>query len=74
MFGHERLEFSLRTGGKLRYTNQSNYKGGQVIHKEMYVGPAVVEEARRIIEVRCWLHNINKNSNRCRMPSNDRAL
>ena len=50
MHGHERLEYQLRFDGKLRYLNQSNYKGGQLIKKEVCVGPAVMEEVKRIIQ------------------------
>eukprot|EP00953_Heterococcus_sp_UTEX-ZZ885_P010659 6222-Heterococcus_DN1.PRE.4 len=48
-FGHERLEFQLRFDGKLRYINQSNYKGGALIQKEMHVSPLVLEEVKNII-------------------------
>mmetsp|Transcript_11401 Transcript_11401/g.15792 ORF Transcript_11401/g.15792 Transcript_11401/m.15792 type:complete len:156 (-) Transcript_11401:362-829(-) len=49
-FGHEFMEFELSPSGKLRYANNSNYKHDTMIRKEVYVSPAVVEEARRIIK------------------------
>ncbi|CAD5111125.1 DgyrCDS464 [Dimorphilus gyrociliatus] len=57
-FGHEFLEFEFRpdvvtiTGftGKLRYANNSNYKNDTMIRKEAYVGKAVMNELRRIVE------------------------
>ncbi|CAL5073769.1 unnamed protein product [Urochloa decumbens] len=49
-FGHEFLEFEFRPDGKLRYANNSNYKNDTMIRKEVFVSPAVVREARRIIE------------------------
>ena len=33
-FGHEFLEFEFRPDGKLRYANNSNYKGDNMIRKE----------------------------------------
>jgi len=33
-FGHEFMEFELTSDGKLRYTNNSNYKSGQIIRKQ----------------------------------------
>ncbi|CAN6196338.1 unnamed protein product [Urochloa humidicola] len=49
-FGHEFLEFEFRPDGKLRYANNSNYKNDTMIRKEVFVSPAVVREARRIVE------------------------
>ena len=49
-FGHEFLEFELRPDGKLRYANNSQYKKDLIIRKEAYVGDAVVQEFKRIIE------------------------
>jgi Mago nashi protein len=57
-FGHERLEFQLRFDGKLRYINQSNYKGGTVIQKEMHVSPLVLQEVKNIITVSYLQHVI----------------
>lgn len=48
-FGHEFMEFELSPSGNLRYANDSNYKHGELIRREVFVSPAVVEEARRII-------------------------
>ncbi|EDO06314.2 Mago_nashi superfamily protein [Babesia bovis T2Bo] len=49
-FGHEFLEFELNDDGKLRYTNNSNYRKDSKIKKEAHVTRAVVAELRRIIE------------------------
>ena len=49
-FGHEFIEFELSPSGKLRYANNSNYAGDNMIRKEVFVSPAVVEEVKRIIE------------------------
>jgi len=44
------LEFEFRPDGKLRYANNSNYKNDTLIRKECYVGKAVMEELKRIID------------------------
>ncbi|KAJ3041585.1 hypothetical protein HDV00_009062 [Rhizophlyctis rosea] len=49
-FGHEFLEFEFRPEGKLRYANNSNYKNDTMIKKEVYVGPLMMQELKRIIE------------------------
>ncbi|OQR81159.1 protein mago nashi [Achlya hypogyna] len=49
-FGHEYMEFELRSNGRLRYANNSNYKNDSLIEKEVTVSKAVVEEFKRIIE------------------------
>jgi len=49
-FGHEFMEIELTPSGKLRYANNSNYKSDNMILKEVYVSPAVVEEIRNIVE------------------------
>ena len=41
----------MRPDGKLRYANNSQYKKDLIIRKEAYVGDAVVQEFKRIIEV-----------------------
>ena len=48
-FGHEFLEFEFRPDGRLRYANNSNYKNDQMIRKEVYVGPEIMAEVKRII-------------------------
>lgn len=48
-FGHEYLEFELFADGKLRYANDSSYKRGSMIRKEVYVSQAVIEEFKKII-------------------------
>tara|TARA_B110000305_G_scaffold155654_1_gene172377 strand:- start:31 stop:510 length:480 start_codon:yes stop_codon:yes gene_type:complete len=48
-FGHEFLEFEFKPDGKLRYANNSNYKGDKCIRKEMCVSQAVLKELKRIV-------------------------
>jgi protein mago nashi len=48
-FGHEFMEFELSPSGKLRYANNSNYKHGDMIRREVHLGPAVVDELKRLI-------------------------
>jgi len=43
------MEFELYPSGKLRYANNSNYKRDSMIRREVFVGPAVVDEVKRII-------------------------
>ena len=40
-FGHEFLEFEFRPDGKLRYANNSNYKGDNMIRKEGDEAPSL---------------------------------
>jgi protein mago nashi len=47
--GHEYLEFELQPSGKLQYSNDSGYRGGYAINKEVTISPAVVEEIRRMV-------------------------
>jgi len=49
MHGHEFLEFEY-AGGRLRYANNSNYRNDSLIRKEMWVGPLLVEELKRIVK------------------------
>ncbi|KAJ5055320.1 Protein mago nashi [Penicillium rubens] len=54
-FGHEFLEFDLRTisegsSAAVRYANNSNYRNDSLIRKEMCVSDALVEEVKRIIK------------------------
>ena len=49
-FGHEFLEFEFRPDGRLRYANNSNYKGGSMIRKEVYVSESVIAEVKKIVE------------------------
>eukprot|EP00914_Ancora_sagittata_P022085 GHVO01043948.1.p2 GENE.GHVO01043948.1~~GHVO01043948.1.p2 ORF type:complete len:149 (+),score=19.61 GHVO01043948.1:939-1385(+) len=49
-FGHEFLEFEFRPDGRLRYANNSEYKNDKMIRKEAYVGGAVMQELRKMIE------------------------
>jgi protein mago nashi len=44
------VEYELSPSGKLRYANNSNYKQDQMIRKEVFVSPAVVEEIKRIVQ------------------------
>lgn len=48
-FGHEFLEFEISNHGKLRYANDSKYKGDVMIRKELFVGVEVVEQFKQII-------------------------
>ncbi|KAF8193777.1 Mago nashi protein [Pholiota molesta] len=47
--GHEFLEFEY-SHGRLRYANNSNYRNDSLIRKEMWIGPLVVKELKRIVE------------------------
>ncbi|CAE6533723.1 unnamed protein product [Rhizoctonia solani] len=47
--GHEFLEFEY-SNGRLRYANNSNYRNDSLIRKEMWVGPLLVKELKRIVE------------------------
>ena len=49
MFSVQFVEYELSPSGKLRYANNSNYKHDQMIRKEVFLSPAVVEEIKRII-------------------------
>lgn len=48
-YGHEFFELELYPSGKLRYANNSNYKHESMVRREIFVGPAVTEEFKRII-------------------------
>lgn len=48
-FGHEFMEFEI-SRGRLRYSNNSNYKRDTMIRKEVHLSASVVEEMKRIIE------------------------
>ena len=48
-FGHEFLEFEFRPDGKLRYANNSNYKGDNMIRKEVFVNEAMLEQLKKIV-------------------------
>lgn len=49
--GHEadQFEFILTHSGRLQYANNSDYRRGTMINKEVCVSPAVVEEFKRIV-------------------------
>ena len=49
-FGHEFMEFEFRPDGRLRYSNNSNYKNDTIIRKEVRVSRAVLAEVKRILE------------------------
>ena len=49
-FGHEFMEFEFNPDGRLRYANNSNYKGDNMIRKEVVISKSVIEEAKRIVE------------------------
>merc|ERR1712072_1171584 len=48
-FGHEFLEFEFRPDGKLRYANNSNYKGDTMIRKEVYCNECVLQDLKRMV-------------------------
>jgi len=48
-FGHEFLEFEFTHDGRLRYSNNSQYKAENLIRKEVYVSDIVLDELRTII-------------------------
>lgn len=48
-FGHEFLEFEFRGDGRLRYSNNSQYKAENLIRKEVYVNDIILDELKRII-------------------------
>jgi hypothetical protein len=41
---------SMLSPSQLRYANNSNYKNDEIITREVFVGPAVLEELKRIVE------------------------
>jgi protein mago nashi len=42
IYGHEFLEFEIRNDGRLRYSNNSNYKSDVLIRKEVFLNEIVV--------------------------------
>lgn len=48
-YGHEFLEFEY-SRGRIRYANNSNYRHDDLIKKEMWLSPLLVEELKRIVE------------------------
>ena len=48
-YGFEFLEFEFMPNGRLRYGNNSNYKGDGLIRKEVYITPIVLEELQKLI-------------------------
>ncbi len=48
-FGHEFLELEVRDDGRLRYANNSRYRGDKAIKKEGRLSPPVVDELKRLI-------------------------
>ncbi|GAM20766.1 hypothetical protein SAMD00019534_039410 [Acytostelium subglobosum LB1] len=49
-FGHEFLEFELRSGNKLRYANNSKYKSETIIRKEVSVSDSVTGVIKKIVK------------------------
>jgi protein mago nashi len=49
--GHraDQMEFILTPSGRLKYANISDYRQDNMIHKEVCVSPAVVDEFKRIV-------------------------
>mmetsp|Transcript_21778 Transcript_21778/g.88712 ORF Transcript_21778/g.88712 Transcript_21778/m.88712 type:complete len:149 (-) Transcript_21778:2448-2894(-) len=60
-YGHEFLEFEFRPDGKMRYANNSNYKKGRMIRKEVFVTPAVVGDLKRIIKESDIMNSDDRN-------------
>jgi protein mago nashi len=50
IYGHEFLEFEIRSDGRLRYSNNSNYKSDVLIRKEVFLNEIVLEEIEKIIK------------------------
>lgn len=48
-FGHEFIEVEFTKEGRLRYTNDSNYRRDQVIRKEVWVHPLVLSEVKKMV-------------------------
>ncbi|KYQ93857.1 mago nashi protein [Tieghemostelium lacteum] len=48
-YGHEFLEFEFRSGNRLRYANNSQYKNEPFIRKEVCVSDSVLEELKKMI-------------------------
>lgn len=64
-FGHEFLEFEFRPNGRLRYSNNSNYRSDSLIRKEVYVQELVLKEIKKIIsdsEILRYLLSLTINS------------
>lgn len=56
------LEFELLPSGKLRYANNSNFaRDAGMIRREVYLGPAVLEEFQRLIRSSGIVH-VNDSS------------
>ena len=48
-FGHEFLEVEFRPDGRMRYANNSAYKGDGMIRKETRVHRSVIDELKRMV-------------------------
>ena len=40
----------MRSDGRLRYANNSQYKADQLIGKEVYIAPMIIDEIKRIVK------------------------
>eukprot|EP00979_Chaetoceros_neogracilis_P006252 scaffold1262_cov206-Chaetoceros_neogracile.AAC.6 len=47
---NDQMEFILTPSGRLQYANNSVYRHDTMIHKEVCVSPAVVDEFKRIVQ------------------------
>ncbi|TIA91087.1 hypothetical protein E3P99_01270 [Wallemia hederae] len=47
-YGHEFLEFEY-TRGRLRYANNSNYRNDDLIRKELWVGPLLATQLKKLV-------------------------
>ncbi|KAJ2662313.1 hypothetical protein IWW48_001888 [Coemansia sp. RSA 1200] len=49
-FGHEFFRFEIDKRGRLKYSNNSNYRRDSLIRKELRMSPTLLEEIKQIIE------------------------
>lgn len=53
------MEFEVKSTGRLRYANNSNYKDDCLIRKEVYVNEIVIEELKKIIKESSILEQVD---------------
>lgn len=49
VYGHEFLEFEIRSDGRLRYANDSKYKSDVIIRKEIFLNNCIIQELKKIL-------------------------
>lgn len=59
-FGHEFIEYEIRSDGRLRYANGSHYKREAMIRKEMRVSSLVISELKSMILSSGILEYVNR--------------